>query len=525
LWSWRALADRGDFERLFPAIVEESGIVRRLLFFEVGEREITNILHLFELLLERARATGDDLRGLVRFLGGLMDGTKAPEVDADLQRLESEQRAVQVMTIHKAKGLEAPIVFLAGGWSKGRTSSLHVFHEGDRRVAWVGALPDDVRARVEREETEDSQRLMYVALTRAMGRLYLPYADVRGAPTEHGESLREAATMAGPYAVVHRRLTDILGSGAPGFTVEDVAPAPPGGQVRVSSGPWEPPRRWLEQTGDDRPYSRLRERGAAAVMTSYTKLHREQILRGRWENEETEPHRADRVFDAVDPFGDRGAPLRSARISGIFLHELLERVPLSSFGAPDFDSWRALPEVAATLDDATAIYCVADAQREHAERLVWSAFTRPVDLPGGGHIDGFARAERVVREMAFVLAQPGQGGIRAYVRGSIDFAFEHQGRTYFVDWKSDSLLAYDRVALAEQVRTHYAEQVEIYTLAILHLLGAASEHHYGARFGGILYSFLRGPVPLGIWSDRPSWDDVVAWKAKLAARWPSERDR
>jgi exodeoxyribonuclease V beta subunit len=529
LRTWRALADRGDFERLFPAVVEQSGVARRLLFFAFGEREITNILHLFELLLERARAMGDSLRELVLFLGGLMDETRAtPDVDAGVQRLESERCAVQVMTVHKSKGLEAPIVFLAGGWQNGRSSSVHVCHEGDRRVAWVGALPKDVKARVESEDAEDCQRLMYVALTRAMGRLYLPYAAVGDAWREHGQPPdRGVAKTAGDYSVVQRRLTDVLGSLAPGFTVEDVSPAParPSAPARVSSGPWEPPARWLAPTGDDRPYCRLRERGAAAVITSYTRLHREKLLQDRWATEEMAIHRADRELGSLDGTDVRGESiLRSARISGIFLHELLERVPLVSFGAIDIASWRALPDVAALVEEAIAIYGIAGEQREHAELLVWSALTGPVDLPDGGHIDGFARAERVVREMAFVMAQPGpQDCVRAYVRGSIDLAFEHRGRTYFVDWKSDSLSAYDRVTLEEHVHAHYAEQVEIYTLAVAELLGATDKRLYDARFGGILYCFLRGLQAQGIWSARPSWGDVIAWRAKLAARWPGER--
>jgi ATP-dependent exoDNAse (exonuclease V) beta subunit len=207
------------------------------------------------------------------------------------------------------------------------------------------------------------------------------------------------------------------------------------------------------------------------------------------------------------------------------LHELLERVPVSSFGAPDFDSWRSLPDVAAVVDEAMGIFRISATQREHAERLVWSAFTTPVKLPGGGHVDGLARARQMVREMAFVFACPkSEHRVPVYVRGSIDLAFEYDGRTYFVDWKSDSLAVYGRSALEEHVRSHYAQQVELYTLAVVDLLGAATEREYEARFGGILYSFLRAMGPQGIWSARPNWNEVVAWKGDLATRLSSERE-
>ena len=86
----------------------ESGILRREIFFAEGERELTNYLHVFELLLEHARRTRATLRDLVHALSGLIDKTRLPlDLEGNVQRLESERRAVQIMTIHKAKGLEA----------------------------------------------------------------------------------------------------------------------------------------------------------------------------------------------------------------------------------------------------------------------------------------------------------------------------------------------------------------------------------------------------------------------------------
>ncbi len=533
LLAWRSLAERCDFECLFPRIVEQSGIVRRLLFFAVGEREITNVLHLFELLLERAQSTGENLRDLALFLGRLVDETQSAEdVDADVQRLESERRAVQIMTIHKAKGLEAPVVFLAGGWSKGPTDSVHVYHEGDRRVAWVGTMPDSVKARVAVEEAEDGQRLMYVALTRAMGRVYLPHAVVSDTAPTAGDSVegRGAVDWTGPYGAVNRRLTDVLASGAAWFTVEGEegasrphASSPEGianedmsstAAERRSGGAWEPPAKWLGKTPDNRRYAELRERGAAAVMTSYTRLHRQRDLRSPWPDEEPEAPRSSRAADSVDE-----TILQSSRISGIFLHEVLERVPVSSFVANDFALWRALPDVVALLDEAMNIFSIARTQREHAARLVWTAFTTPVRLPGGGEIDGFARAERMTREMAFVYATPrADDRVRVFARGSIDLAFEHDGRTHFVDWKSDALKAYDFATLTDHVNAHYEDQVELYTLAVVELLGVETEREYEARFGGILYSFLRAMGPRGVWSTRPSWKDVLTWKDGLTER-------
>ena len=71
-------------------------------------------------------------------MSGLIAGTRFPlDYEGNVQRLKSDRRAVQIMSIHKAKGLEAPVVFVAGGTSRGKNDDVRVYHEGGRRLAWV----------------------------------------------------------------------------------------------------------------------------------------------------------------------------------------------------------------------------------------------------------------------------------------------------------------------------------------------------------------------------------------------------
>jgi exodeoxyribonuclease V beta subunit len=159
-------------------------------------------------------------------------------------------------------------------------------------------------------------------------------------------------------------------------------------------------------------------------------------------------------------------------------------------------------------------------QRRHAESLVWTAYRRPVVLPTGESIESFAAAARVVREMKFVYPVASANGAEqasAYVRGSLDLVFAHGSLTYFVDWKSDSLRSYAPDALNRRVDEHYRDQVKLYTLAVTKLLGVTRRSEHEARFGGLLYCFLRGfdSDGCGLWSLRPSWDDVLAWIEEL----------
>lgn len=200
LIDWRELADRRRFETLFTRILDESGIIRRELFLKDDERALVNFLHLFEILLEEARATGCDLADLVATLSAYIQETRKPATeDGNVQRLESDRAAVQIMTIHKSKGLEAAVVFLYGGFTPFPSDGRWQFHEenGDR-VLFIG---DDEKAKgsAEREQKEELERLYYVAMTRAKARLYLPYI----AP-EHWEKWR------GGYRHVNERLARIV---------------------------------------------------------------------------------------------------------------------------------------------------------------------------------------------------------------------------------------------------------------------------------------------------------------------------
>jgi exodeoxyribonuclease V beta subunit len=515
LRAWKALADARSFDRLFESIMRDSGIVRRAIFSGDGARELTNTMHVIDLLLERARQGHVTLRDLTSELGGLIAKTRSvPKLEGNVLRLDSERRAVQIMTVHKAKGLEAPLVFVAGGFSWGGSDDVHVYHEGGRRLAWVGSPSADVKAVVNLEEREEDERLMYVALTRAKGRVVLPCVIPGGV----------ASNLRGPYAPVNRRVAELLRVAHPRLTAEDVlVPSPPGPEPTPSYAEpdrWHPPEALLRAEDTRATFESLRARHAGPPLVSYTKM------RGIRPAADARPRSAEGVDSGGTSFeGDRetsGTTLRRARTSGVFLHELLERIPIASFhGCADFEVWRGRSEVRELVDEGMCAHRVDPDQRHHAEVLVWSAFTRPALLPTGESIDSFAAPERVVREMSFVYtmapADVRAGASVAYVRGSLDLAFDHRALTYFVDWKSDSLASYAPRALDRHVRDHYDHQVKLYTLAITKLLGIRDRDEHEARFGGLLYCFLRGfgPGGAGLWSRRPDWDEILRWAEEL----------
>jgi len=156
-------------------------------------------------------------------------------------------------------------------------------------------------------------------------------------------------------------------------------------------------------------------------------------------------------------------------------------------------------------------------------RVVHGALTAPLPLPGGGTISlRDLEPGRLLRELRFLEPFPGAPD---FLTGSLDGLFEHHGRTYVLDWKSNLLPAYDGEALEACVREHYELQVRIYTLATLAFLGIQGEGDYESRFGGVLYVFLRGLPEGGVWSARPTWNEVIGWRQALSELRPFEGGR
>jgi exodeoxyribonuclease V beta subunit len=531
LLDWKALAEAQDYEELFSRILEESGVLRRLLFRDRGERELTNYVHLFELLLEQAGRTRASLTELVSDLTSLREKQAMPDsIDGNVQRLESERDAVQIMTMHKSKGLEAAVVFVFGGFTGMPPKDLRSFHDGAQRMTWVGKLRDrTVQDRISQESREEDQRLMYVAITRARAMLVLPsFPD--GASLPYSNSA---------YKGINAQLQRLKKSAPPevreAMTVEQVIPGGEGRSAAPSEGAtaaaWKPPAELLTELGPSEGFRRLARGRAGFTVTSYTRMKQTQARAAASPSVDQDEFTAERSPAPLEARPDDELPGGPA--IGVFLHQVLEDVPIESFAARSLDAWRARDDVKKLFDASLRQNGIDPRHRGHAERLVHTAFTAPVQL-GPAKLDrGLHRAARTLREMEFLYPFPeaehppigapdGQPFRieRGFVKGFVDLVFEHEGLVYFADWKSDLLEAWDPGSLESHVRDHYRLQKQLYSLALVKQLGLSDEGAYGKRFGGMLFCFLRGMRPgledsAGVHFERPTWEDVRGWEARL----------
>ncbi|MBW2121581.1 MAG: exodeoxyribonuclease V subunit beta, partial [Deltaproteobacteria bacterium] len=183
--QWR---QRG-FARMFRRFMWEQGVLGRLMAFPDGERRSTNILHLVEVLQQVSAERRLGMAGLLKWLSEQRDSS-TPRLEEHQLRLESDENAVKLVTIHKSKGLQYPVVFCPFCWEGSRvrnTGGPFAFHDERENMRLTLDLGSETieehRRLAEKELLAENLRLLYVALTRARNRCYLVWGRFNEAET------------------------------------------------------------------------------------------------------------------------------------------------------------------------------------------------------------------------------------------------------------------------------------------------------------------------------------------------------
>lgn len=195
----RRLEARG-FSQAYAQFMEAGEVAQRLAMRTDGDRVLTNLRHLSELIhaAEQTRRLGPAALSLWLRNASIPDASRGSEEDTQPVRLESDDDAVRITTIHKSKGLEYPITFIPNLWNgtllKGSSKSLFMFHEtkDGRSVLTLDARTVGSKALASRqaheqlaeaEALQENLRLLYVALTRAKHRAVAYWGPTRDAAT------------------------------------------------------------------------------------------------------------------------------------------------------------------------------------------------------------------------------------------------------------------------------------------------------------------------------------------------------
>ena len=505
------------------------GMPTRWLATDDGERRLTNVLHLAELL-QAASAQLDGEQALIRWMSQQIDdaakglGVGPGAGDEQVLRLESDADLVKVVTVHKAKGLEYPLVFLpfaAHFRAVVRKNTAAVLLPDANGVRHLFLSPTDEQiAAADKERQREDLRLLYVALTRARHSLWLGVSALkvgRGlACVWHQSAL--GYLLSGPGPSTPEQVSDdvhALAAAVPGIALSTpgltaAAPTPPltrlqtrGALPPLLSAP--PYAARFDRLWSISSYSALVKDAARSTPVASGDLP-VRVLRDDEPAEGAGSAEPRRAADQAWHRFPRGA------FAGNFLHDQLEWLAGEGFAL----------EGSPSLQKALLRRCERQGWGHRADDVVaWLARVCATPMPAvGSSLAGMGRAlpemefwfpsdglrARAVDELCRKHVLPGrprpalpERALRGHLMGFTDLVFEHGGRYGVLDYKSNALgtrdADYTLAAMEAAMLEHrYDVQAALYLLALHRLLKtrlgtayAPAEHLHGA-----VYLFLRG---------------------------------
>ncbi|HWM23543.1 MAG TPA: exodeoxyribonuclease V subunit beta [Chthoniobacterales bacterium] len=521
--DWRQKWSDGCFTAMFRHLLVSQQVRARLVNLPAGERRLTNFLHLAELLHEAESTLSLAPDAVCSWLREQRESEKVSE-DRFQLRLESDDDAVQIVTIHKSKGLEYPIVFCPFLWTDAESQAHKelLFHDRDDPEK---RLTFDLRGKKagakqhqdwqSEEVIAEELRLLYVALTRAMNRcyIYLPGQRTEKSPLAH---LFESSAGGSLFD----RVTAFAQSSK--------------GSVSASSEPGEPGRVRDEPALTTALQSRLfnGKISKIAMTASFSGLNAATT-----ELEEVDSVPSDEPRAVFEPERDQTElsifTFDRGRRVGDFFHDLLENM--------DFQDLRDLSTL---IDGKLRTYGFSQTLHRPAINQILQQVIE-VELDSGIRLRDIPRRDRLSEvEFSYPLshltpaslartinrctALPGDirarmGSLRfdpvnGFLRGFIDLLFRFNDRYYLIDWKSNWLGSkaadYGPEGMRRAMLEHnYYLQSHLYTLAAhLFLQKRLPGYDYQVHFGDVYYVFLRGIDPAdpsrGIFRDRPAIETI-----------------
>ncbi|MBV8990810.1 MAG: UvrD-helicase domain-containing protein [Solirubrobacterales bacterium] len=553
-WN-RVLRERGVAE-LTETIMLDENLPARVLAIREGERQLTDLRHLGQLL-HRAAAT--ERLGPTALRGWLAQQIAATEQEEGeeerTRRLESDAQAVQILTIHRSKGLEFSIVmcpFLwAPGWSP-RDPEPVFFHDaalGDRRTIDVGLEGRSYRAHQQQhhiEERGEDLRLLYVALTRAKHQAVLWWASAWD--SQHSPLGRLLFARDEEGTVAPDGGTEIPGEAAVVARLEQLSADAPGcisvtRSTLTQASDWMPPAAAGEQLAAARFERRLDRRWRRTSYSDITFASHDPLVGSEPEDPTLtdEPQTPALTLPQPPSSPELESPSLLAEMPvgvkfGTFAHRVIEA---TDFAADDLDA--ALVSAIELVrqrrrlelgDDAAAVAGFRAAlETPLGERVARNIRLRDVarcerldelgfELPlvGGDDPSGRLTLEaiaEVLREhlseedpmaaYATRLEDPAlRASVRGFLTGSIDLVLRLAGQRFaIIDYKTNWLgpagepltLAHYRPEslAAEMSRAHYGLQAMLYTVALhRYLRWRLRGYEVERHLAGVLYLFLRG---------------------------------
>ncbi|MBU2631481.1 MAG: exodeoxyribonuclease V subunit beta, partial [Proteobacteria bacterium] len=489
--------------------------------FGLDERGLTNFYHLVELISQVSTQQQLSPYYLMKWYVRQLSGDLRDE-NADELRLESDKKAVAIVTIHKSKGLEYPIVYLPYLWEGQRQHSQEniVFHDpqkNHRLTLDLGSNDlENSQNQFEIEEKAEQRRLLYVALTRASAMCRIIWGGFKTIDTSalgsmlHPDGCKEDASMINDIqllrsSAVQSILLQFHTRGSSPCCLDNTDSSVPCLSARKNSR-------------EIKPVWKL------SSFSAITHLSHPEAVTDREMSDEK-----NRALITLAHF-PKGAA------SGDFFHSIFETLDFTKgseeiskkvhltfdkFGFLDSDmiqlAGTSVKEVIGTrLADKPSGFCLKDIgpdQRFNEMEFIFNVHSFHISSVK----NAFEQSNPKFATFGYVqkLSQLTAQSFKGFLKGFIDLVIHHNGKWYIVDYKSnylgDTYDQYSQEAMFDAMsKHHYFLQYHLYLVALHRYLGLRLKHYdYDTHFGGVFYLFLRGMHPkfgsqYGVFFDRPT---------------------
>lgn len=525
-------------------------IIPRLKASPNADRRITNLLHLAELLQARMEST-ETPASLLRWFVQQVETGGSEEDDEQILRLESEADLIKIITIHKSKGLEYPVVWLPFiGKSERQITrkTLELYRkdssesENQKEAAWaLGDENDEVKKLITEEAQAEALRLLYVALTRAKYQFHLLLPEVwgsswnamhylltDGSPKDKDQTqdclnkkgLACNVVALAPVASLSKFTPTESEAALPAAKVFSGDIQATGQITSFSALQAQNERR--QHFAENRPLASLRDSAQDYDQQSHTAVEAATEANGEENGAENNASGAFLAKTEMPPFSPYQFP-HSAKVGNV-LHHYLERLDFRQHIALEgvqalCEQLQLSPEWIEPTQDwleniRTTVLTengLQLAQLQPSERLnEWQFYLRLRNKNALPKLNQLLKKQRRFKDLPDLHLPQLEG----FVRGFIDCIAKFDGKYYLIDYKSNFLGDFPQDYRPEQLaktmtQYRYDLQYLLYTLALHRYLRSRLGEHYDYErdFGGVAYLFLRamdGTPTSGVFFDKPS---------------------
>ena len=482
------------------------------------ERQLTNIYHAIELTHQAAMNDHLGINKTLDWLHAAMHRDSQSETQQ--LRLESDDDAVQIVTMHRSKGLEYPIVFCPCLWEDRAVSDKRPItcHVQGKTIVDLGS--EQFAEHLEQaalEQRAEDLRVFYVAVTRAKYRCYLAWVNVR------------TKDKANQSAMAHLLdFTELDCSEQQAVLANLAAQQPEQFAYQVLTVPNSAQGSYQKRRVINTLHAKQRQRQLYThwQMSSYTALS----ALSEHDAPELPEDKAREQGEVLIPRATAEQLPKGAH-TGNVVHDLLENHRFSDLAERK--------DISVIRDKACQRYSLKLEHPEMLDEILEKVVKTPLSATDSDFCLMNLADKQCLKEMPFYLAMQDMNAqhlnkvlqdtpayqalsskaLSGYLTGFIDLICEYDGRYYVMDYKTNFLADYDEANLTLAMREHnYGLQYWLYTV-VLHryLQNRLPDYDYHQHFGGVRYLFVRGMMPdvpmSGVYQDKPELPRITALAA------------